>query len=176
MGTKKSHIWDMVGAYPICPGCGSKQVVRDAWAAWSMASQDWQLQAIFDHFSCDNCGDEGVPDWRVDEAYRQQRIRRLNDLLRRGQAEHATIVMTAGVKAEGDKFVRQALEGTMTFDAFGEDNDPRGEHDFGAFEIDGQKLFFKIDYLDLKMERHSDDAANPARTHRVLTIMLASEY
>jgi Protein of unknown function (DUF3768) len=31
------------------------------------------------------------------------------------------------------------------FDAFTEDNDPHGEHDFGAFDMAGEKIFWKID-------------------------------
>ncbi len=62
------------------------------------------------------------------------------------------------------------------FDAFTPDNDPHGEHDFGCIDIGKQKFFWKIDYFDLKLERHSPDAANTDSTHRVLTVMLASEY
>ncbi len=176
MGTKKRPIWDMVGAYPVCGSCTSTLVVRDAWAEWSIANHNWQLKTVLDHFACDACGEEGVPEWRIDEAFRTQRIRRLNDLLRKGQADNATLIVTAGIKAEGDDFLRQAVNGVMSFTEFSEDNDPHGEHDFGAFEVNGKKLFFKIDYFDLELERHSDDAADPACTHRVLTIMLASEY
>ena len=32
------------------------------------------------------------------------------------------------------------------YDAFSTDNDPYGEHDFGAFSFGGAKLFLKIDY------------------------------
>ena len=176
MGTKKRPIWEMVGAFPVCRGCGSKAVVRDAWAEWSMASQNWQLKTVFDHFACDNCGDEGLPDWRIDEAFRTKRIRRLNDQLRKGQAENATVVITHGIQAEGEEFARRAVGAVMAFEEFTEDNDPHGEHDFGAVLVDEEKLFFKIDYFDPELERHSDDAADPACTHRVLTIMLASEY
>lgn len=176
MGTKKRPVWEMVGAYPVCPGCGSKQVVRDGSAEWSMATRNWQLKAVLDRFRCDACGNVEPPNWLLDEAYRQQRIRRLNDMLRKGLTEQSSVVVTAGIKTEGDTFFRRAVGAVMTFDTFNEDNDPHGEHDFGAFEIDGQKLFFKIDYFDPELERHSDDAADPACTHRVLTIMLASEY
>ena len=55
-------------------------------------------------------------------------------------------------------------------------NDPHGEHDFGSFEIDDRKVFWKIDCYDAAMEFGSEDPADPSKTTRVLTIMLASEY
>ena len=41
---------------------------------------------------------------------------------------------------------------------------------------DGHKLFWKIDYFDPSLTFHSEDAADLAKTVRVLTIMLADEY
>lgn len=38
----------------------------------------------------------------------------------------------------------------------------------------GERLFFKLDYHSLQAD--SPNAADAAVTHRVLTIMLASEY
>ena len=32
------------------------------------------------------------------------------------------------------------LEAVKTFNAFNQDNDPRGEHDFGAFEVGGEGI------------------------------------
>jgi hypothetical protein len=55
-------------------------------------------------------------------------------------------------------------------------NDPHEEHDFGAFEVEGHKIFFKIDYYDATLTCHSPDASDPAVTKRVITIMLAEEY
>jgi Protein of unknown function (DUF3768) len=56
------------------------------------------------------------------------------------------------------------------FDAFTTDNDPCGERDFGSFLLDGEKLFWKIDYVDkadpdpdLGAEQSSDHGA---RAHR----------
>ena len=66
--------------------------------------------------------------------------------------------------------------GALTFSAFTPENDPHGEHDFGSFALAGRKLFFKIDYFDATMQFGSEDPADPAKTTRVLTIMLAEEY
>jgi hypothetical protein len=40
----------------------------------------------------------------------------------------------------------------------------------------GHKFFFKLDYYDSAMEFGSEDPADPSKTTRVLTIMLAQEY
>ena len=68
------------------------------------------------------------------------------------------------------------LTAVRQFSDFTEDNDPHKEHDFGAFEVDGERFFWKIDYYDLKLEGGSENPADPSLTTRVLTIMLASEY
>ena len=75
----------------------------------------------------------------------------------------------------------QIAEQVLKFDTFERDNDPYGEHDFGAFEFDGHNIFWKIDYYDRasfhsRRELGSEDPSDPARTLRVLTIMLANEY
>ena len=62
------------------------------------------------------------------------------------------------------------------YDDFCHANDPYEEHDFGVFEIDGHKLFFKIDYYDKSRILHSPDPSDPSVTERVITIMLAEEY
>jgi Protein of unknown function (DUF3768) len=69
-----------------------------------------------------------------------------------------------------------AIRRVAAFADFSPDNDPHGEHDFGGFELAGQQFFWKIDYYDAAMEFGSDDPADPAKTTRVLTIMLATEY
>jgi len=62
------------------------------------------------------------------------------------------------------------------FDNFKDGNNPYGERDFGAFEHNGQNVFWKIDYYDSDMKYGSEDPSDPKKTTRVLTIMLASEY
>jgi hypothetical protein len=69
--------------------------------------------------------------------------------------------------------IREKVE---TFDAFTPDNDPHDEHDFGAFEHNGQRIFWNIDHYDSTMTKGSEDPSDQQKTVRVLTIMLASEY
>ena len=105
-----------------------------------------------------------------------QKIRELNDAFRRTLGGAGRRLMTAGVAAlaVGDQ---AAIVGkVMNFEDFAEESDPHGEHDFGAFEHAGQRLFWKIDYYDRACEYGSEDTADPLKTTRVLTILLAEEY
>lgn len=110
-------------------------------------------------------------------------IRALNDQFRT-TLQGGTVLMSRGVLALGLAIQAQVLAKVRAFSAFTPDNDPWGEHDFGAFEIElpdaaggliRERIFFKIEYYDLTRAYHSDDPADPSRTERVLTIMLA-EY
>lgn len=116
----------------------------------------------------------GSPNPAVSE--RMERIRRLNDALRRGEHADGSIYVTAGVHALGAQTVREALATVAAFDTFTQENDPHDEHDFGAVTVRNVRLFFKIDYYDKAQRAHSPDPADPAVTHRVLTIMLVEEY
>ena len=106
---------------------------------------------------------------------RTEHIRALNDALRTS-LRGGRVMVTAGVQALGADAVATAIACMQAFTAFNEDNDPHGEHDFGSFEIIGEKFFFKIDYYDEQMEHGSEDPGDLAKTIRVLTLMLASEY
>jgi len=76
----------------------------------------------------------------------------------------------------GPKAVTRIVKTIAVFDDFCHANDPHEEHDFGAFDADGHKVFFKIDYYDESLTYHSPDPADPSVTRRVITIMLAEEY
>ena len=104
-----------------------------------------------------------------------KRIASLNDDFRR-TFQGGTVLATAGVKHQGDAFLGQALDTVQRFNDFTHDNDPHREHDFGAFTLDRQKLFWKIDYYDSDLKYGSEDPADPAVTQRVLTVMMADEY
>lgn len=103
-----------------------------------------------------------------------------NDRFRRGDATiPGQIVATQGVQgllAEAGQAMPAIAGVVQTFDVFTEDNDPHGEHDFGQFEFGGQSCFWKIDLYDPKYEFGSEAPADLAKTCRVLTIMLATEY
>ena len=106
---------------------------------------------------------------------RTTQIRALNDALR-STFEGGRVLVTSGVSALGTEAVAAVLDRVRTFTDFTEENDPNGEHDFGTFEIGGNRFFFKVDYYDPTMDAGSEDPSDPAQTTRVLTVMLASEY
>ena len=99
-------------------------------------------------------------------------IAALNDQARQTFKE-CRVVITQGVA--GVERCATIGSGAM-FDAFTPDNDPYGEHDFGAIRYQGTTIFWKIDYYDLDLHMHSPDPSDETVTARVLTIMLAEEY
>jgi hypothetical protein len=103
------------------------------------------------------------------------RIRALNDELRR-RLIGGMAVITPGVAALGQEAVARIVKTIEVYDDFCHANDPHEEHDFGAFDADGKRIFFKIDYYDSSLAVHSPDPSDPAVTKRVITIMLAEEY
>ena len=120
------------------------------------------------------------------------RVARLNDLARSAMGVACTAVATVGFRSLPEADQSQVRELIETFDAFSEDNDPHGERDFGCvYQLgDGQwtterprvrddereRVFWKLDYYDHDLRFASEDAADPAVTRRVLTIMLSDEY
>jgi hypothetical protein len=102
-------------------------------------------------------------------------IRALNDAFRRTFVG-GLVLITAGVEAMPHDQRRSLLAKVRSFEVFGEDNDPHGEHDFGSIDEGGVRYFWKLDYFDRATEMGSPDPADPAVTTRVLTIMRADEY
>jgi hypothetical protein len=103
------------------------------------------------------------------------RIRELNDEFRK-TFEGGSVVITIGVNALEPSVKKQVIDQVRAFDKFTNDNDPHGEHDFGSFDVAGDKIFWKIDYYDVAMNGGSEDPSDPDQTTRALTIMLATEY
>lgn len=104
------------------------------------------------------------------------RIRELNDLARTAMGVASEVFRTEGIAElpqEEQSAIREKVE---KFNDFNKDNDPHGEHDFGAFEHNGRKIFWKIDYYNKDCSMGSEDPSDPSQTTRVLTIMFAEEY
>ena len=104
-----------------------------------------------------------------------ERIRALNDAFR-GTFVGGMVMITAGVEAMPVEQRRSLLAKVRAFDAFTDDNDPHGEHDFGAIDEGDVRYFWKLDCYDRATEMGSPDPADPGVTTRVLTVMLADEY
>ena len=104
-----------------------------------------------------------------------ERIRELNDAFR-STFSGGKVMMTSGVHELPDCVKADALVKVATFSQFTSDNDPYGEHDFGFFELVDRTFYWKIDYYDERCEFGSVDPADPEKTTRVLTLMLAAEY
>jgi hypothetical protein len=103
------------------------------------------------------------------ETARVTEIAKLNDAYRKNRQG---FMVTRGVSALQD--IVEVIDMVAGFNEFSEDNDPYGEHDFGSFDCFGEKLFWKIDYYDSKLEAWADPLGGEC--HRVLTVMLAEEY
>ncbi len=176
MGITQDGNIGAIGAVPVCKTCGSERVVKDAWVYWNPATGLWELENVFDQKYCQHCESETSFVWKRVDGGPRGRVRELNDRFRCEGCGAGTVLVTAGIQARGPEFVRNAFMAVRDFNDFTDDNDPWGEHDYGAVEVGGEKVFWKIDYYDPTLTTASNDPANEAETRRVLTIMLASEY
>lgn len=86
------------------------------------------------------------------------------------------VVMSAGIAALSPDDKAAILNKVREFNTFTEDNDPCGDHDFGAFYHGGERIFWKIDYYAPDMMHGSENPADISKTVRVLTILRASEW
>jgi hypothetical protein len=103
------------------------------------------------------------------------RIRELNDSFRHTFVGGA-VMITPGIEGLPSQLRAEVLRRVRTHDQFDAGNDPHHEHDFGSFDIAEHKIFWKIDYFDRAVQFGSEDPADPVKTTRILTVMLASEY
>ena len=112
----------------------------------------------------------------TDVQTKSQIIAELNDQFRSGQSGQGQIMITAGIQSLGGDAMLAIHQAVASFNTFTEDNDPHAEHDFGSLTYQDNTIFWKLDYYAPDMLHGSEDPSDPARTVRVLTIMLASEY
>ncbi|QIG75720.1 DUF3768 domain-containing protein [Rhizobium phage RHph_Y2_17_1] len=109
-----------------------------------------------------------VDEWTSD-------VRALNDKLRRFETDGEIHISGGLAQAEQEEIVA-AVEQVRNYVAFDPKDDPYNEHDYGSFEIEGQRYMWKIDYYALDMESGSENPADPKVTRRVLTIFYAEDY
>ena len=88
------------------------------------------------------------------------------------------IVMTQTLAAMDPILVHKARVAIGRLDVFEPDNDPDGFHDFGAVEIDDQKIWFKINLYEAGSDKRygAERPDNPVTTERVMTLMLPSDW
>ena len=103
------------------------------------------------------------------------RIRELNDAFRKPFAG-GKMVMSANVAALPEMVKASALITVAEFTDFTQVDDPHGEHDFLSFEHCNRTFFWKCDYYNKEMDGGSEDPADPEKTFRVGTLMLAEDY
>ncbi|MFS2037286.1 DUF3768 domain-containing protein [Agrobacterium tumefaciens] len=110
-----------------------------------------------------------------DAAARAAAIREKNDAFRKSLSG-GRVLLTPGITNLSADHQRAVVLAVQTFDDFSRDNDPYGEHDFGAVTLEDAVFFWKIDYYDLDLQFGSSDPADDDVTCRVLTVMRADEY
>ena len=107
------------------------------------------------------------------------RIAALNDACRKSPFDRSLgkVYMTAGVVAHGEPFGLRALAAISAFTDFTDDIDPHHEHDMVRVTVDSIIVWAKFDYFSTDdPDLGSEDPADPAKTERVMTILLPEEY
>lgn len=99
------------------------------------------------------------PPSTMPDAARLARIAGLNDELRRA-GRGGRCVATPGVLALPHSTKLKLFLRLISYDAFGPDSDPYGEHDFGAFEVGSHEVFFKIEAYDRELLHASPDPSD----------------
>ena len=112
---------------------------------------------------------------KLAQRYVMTDIKTLNDNLRKTFIG-GRVILTQGINVKMPRDIARILAKVRNFNNFTKANDPYNEHDFGSFDYNGEKIYWKIDYYDKSYCYLSENPANPDITNRVLTIMLASEY
>ncbi|MEQ1696188.1 MAG: DUF3768 domain-containing protein [Hyphomicrobiaceae bacterium] len=102
------------------------------------------------------------------------RIRADNDAFRIDNAGAGRWVISQGISVMPVELA-DIIAKVRAYREFDEADGPP-EHDFGAFDHDGQRIFWKIDVMDRTYTSASHDPTDPRKTRRLLTVMLASEY
>lgn len=110
-----------------------------------------------------------------EDVTRRAAIARLNDHFR-STWEDGWVFISAGVAAQAVPVKDAIVHAVRHFDAFNPDNDPHGEHDYGALTVQHLRIVWEITYHQRDLSNSDSDPANTETINRVLAIMLAEEY
>jgi hypothetical protein len=87
------------------------------------------------------------------------------------------VFATAAVTARGRPFVLACLRAVASVTDFPPDDDPDGLRDCGAVEVEGARVWWKIDpYADDRLQWGSERPDDPACTYRALTILFPEDW
>ena len=90
------------------------------------------------------------------------RIAELNDAFRKTFLG-GKIMLTRGISELPTDEQNAILALVRSFDDFTPDNDPYGEHDFGAIEHNGQRIFWKLDDYDATFQSLKSRGSNTSK-------------
>ncbi len=94
-----------------------------------------------------------------------------------GEVLRGRLVCTAAVAAMGQSFVVATCIAVAGQSSFSEEDDPDGYHDFGAVEVEGRRVWWKIDlFSDEELRWGAERLDDPSRTVRVLTILFPEDW
>ena len=114
-----------------------------------------------------------------DEEARVTLIAEQNDRFRSGWPASGVpgkFVLTCEIAARPSTFRNACLSAVMAYDDFNEGIDPYRTHEMGAFDIEGERVWFRIDAYDERYEYGSEDPTDLSKTRRVLTILFPHEW
>ena len=105
------------------------------------------------------------------------KIRELNDDLRiNGHVRNGRVVAVGSIVQADAELRNKACAVMRQFKNFTPGDDPYGQHDFGAFTVDGERFMFKIDYYSLDEQHASEHPEDQNVTMRVLSLFFAEDY
>ncbi|MCJ8273039.1 MAG: DUF3768 domain-containing protein [Psychrosphaera sp.] len=99
----------------------------------------------------------------------------LNDELR-VYGVGGNIVLTEAIANLAQQDRLAVIQAVREFDVFGNEFDPYKDRTFGLLTVNGQQIFWKIDYDFTEFLKGETSALDVSQIARVLTVMLADEY
>lgn len=128
--------------------------------------------------------DKSLDDPETNSGVQAALIAEQNDIFRKAVCGHEIaeripprrLVLTQAVDAQGPAFTMVALKRIALFSEFNVDYDPHGWHEFGEVEVNGRRIWFKVDLYDIAYNMGSETPHDVEKTRRVLTVLFPEYY